>query len=41
MMMTLCKKKPVGKLSSGAKINVHFLFAKGLDKTLKMKRLLI
>jgi len=28
-------------LSSGAKIDFHFLQAKGLDKTLKMKRLLI
>jgi len=27
--------------SSGAKIDFHFLQAKGLDKTLKMKRLLI
>jgi len=27
--------------SSGAKISVHFFLAKGLDKALKMKRLLI
>jgi hypothetical protein len=29
------------RISSGAKINVHFSWARGLDKTLKLNRLLI
>jgi hypothetical protein len=39
--LSLLSGMPKQHLSSGAKINAHFLYAKGLDKTLKMKRLLI